>query len=486
MWLEGYRSISSDVYFGTSQATVEAADRNSPEYRGNQVNNIFSPGELQADLVYYWRIDAVKEEKTVKGDVWSFTAGIDANPDVYKAMFRVFGLKNGETFPLEGALIGLGERKGLTGGGGSAIITLIPEGMYQLQVTNKGYTGISDSLYITSDTLFLDTLEHTTYDLTFIVKDKESGETIEGADILFEDHSLITDSSGIVELPDLDYGFYNVTASAPGYYPSDSIIAEIYSDTTMEIILVRKYLQVSFLVVDMVDGNPLSRAKIIYEDQLTLTNTAGEAVLDNLSEGAWSFTIEHNDYFTMEETILIQADTIIKIRMTPKLASIQFEISGEAGPLEGAMVELDGALLLVSDGDGAVKFLNRQARRNHFYSITKEGYEMVYDSLFLEIDTLLKVILQPLTITEDATGSEIRVFPNPADNDLFIDTGGNPGQFSVIGPLGKELIEGRSEGEVIRVDMSGIEAGIYLIRIISEQGENSFRAILKHKNMKTK
>ncbi|MCK5175252.1 MAG: right-handed parallel beta-helix repeat-containing protein [Planctomycetes bacterium] len=79
MWLGGYRALSHDVYFGTDKNAVAKAGPRSREYKGNQANNIFDPvsGDLDAGKVYYWRIDAVKQSGTVKGDVWLFTTGLE-------------------------------------------------------------------------------------------------------------------------------------------------------------------------------------------------------------------------------------------------------------------------------------------------------------------------------------------------------------------------------------------------------------------------
>ena len=71
MWLEGRDATSHDVYFGTDATAVAHATTASPEYAGNQTNNIFSPGALATDTVYYWRIDELTPAGTIPGDVWS-------------------------------------------------------------------------------------------------------------------------------------------------------------------------------------------------------------------------------------------------------------------------------------------------------------------------------------------------------------------------------------------------------------------------------
>lgn len=77
MWLGCYRAESHDVYFGTSETEIGAADRRSLSFKGNKSSNIFDSieGTLQPYATYYWRIDAVRDTDTIKGRVWSFTTG---------------------------------------------------------------------------------------------------------------------------------------------------------------------------------------------------------------------------------------------------------------------------------------------------------------------------------------------------------------------------------------------------------------------------
>ncbi len=72
MWLQGYKATSHDIYFGTDSTRVALANRKAPEFKGNLKNNIFSPGFLERGKIYYWRIDAIRESKVIKGTVWKF------------------------------------------------------------------------------------------------------------------------------------------------------------------------------------------------------------------------------------------------------------------------------------------------------------------------------------------------------------------------------------------------------------------------------
>jgi hypothetical protein len=73
MWLGAYRASSHEVYFGEDRGRIENATRDSDLFRGSYQTNIFVPGNLESGKTYYWRVDAVKDQGTIRGDTWRFT-----------------------------------------------------------------------------------------------------------------------------------------------------------------------------------------------------------------------------------------------------------------------------------------------------------------------------------------------------------------------------------------------------------------------------
>lgn len=72
-WIAGVRSESHDVYFGTSESEVDAADTTTPDiFLGNQDETEIDPGDLAADTQYFWRVDEVNDDGVTKGSVLSF------------------------------------------------------------------------------------------------------------------------------------------------------------------------------------------------------------------------------------------------------------------------------------------------------------------------------------------------------------------------------------------------------------------------------
>ncbi|TKJ34597.1 MAG: hypothetical protein CEE38_17130, partial [Planctomycetes bacterium B3_Pla] len=73
-WTPADNAASSDLYFGTDADAVKNATTASPEYVGNKAlsSENHDPGKLALDATYYWRVDAVYADRTVKGLLWSF------------------------------------------------------------------------------------------------------------------------------------------------------------------------------------------------------------------------------------------------------------------------------------------------------------------------------------------------------------------------------------------------------------------------------
>jgi len=73
-WTAGQKAVSHDVYFGTSQSAVAAANPASPEYLGRQSSTTRTTGSLLSGTTYYWRVDSLDATGSLTpGRVWSFT-----------------------------------------------------------------------------------------------------------------------------------------------------------------------------------------------------------------------------------------------------------------------------------------------------------------------------------------------------------------------------------------------------------------------------
>jgi len=86
-WASGMNATTHDVYFGTDKAAVEAGDQSV--FVGGIVQNTHSPGDLEKETTYYWRIDEHTTTQTVnQGKVWEFTTSGGPNDGVKAEYFN--------------------------------------------------------------------------------------------------------------------------------------------------------------------------------------------------------------------------------------------------------------------------------------------------------------------------------------------------------------------------------------------------------------
>jgi len=67
-WTAGFNSVLHDIYFGDNFDEVNDATEGL-----SQLNTTYTPGTLESEKTYYWRVDEVDTLTTHKGDIWSFT-----------------------------------------------------------------------------------------------------------------------------------------------------------------------------------------------------------------------------------------------------------------------------------------------------------------------------------------------------------------------------------------------------------------------------
>ena len=66
MFLGGYEAVQHHVWFGSSPDKLT-------QMKVLTDTNIFSPPSLVSGKKYFWRVDAVSQNESHKGSVWSFT-----------------------------------------------------------------------------------------------------------------------------------------------------------------------------------------------------------------------------------------------------------------------------------------------------------------------------------------------------------------------------------------------------------------------------
>ncbi|MBT8053089.1 MAG: S8 family serine peptidase [Xanthomonadales bacterium] len=81
-WTAGSQSDSHNVYFGTANPLGPG------DLHGNQTGTSLNPGPLVANTTYYWRVDEVNAEGSVRGCTWSFKTSAEMQEVLLKDGFE--------------------------------------------------------------------------------------------------------------------------------------------------------------------------------------------------------------------------------------------------------------------------------------------------------------------------------------------------------------------------------------------------------------
>jgi len=93
-WTAGVGSMTHNVYLGTSENGVRDANTSSASiFRGNVAGAMYAPPSLDPGVEYFWRVDEVGMDETIKGVVWSF-ATAPTPPDKAEDPNPIIGATN--------------------------------------------------------------------------------------------------------------------------------------------------------------------------------------------------------------------------------------------------------------------------------------------------------------------------------------------------------------------------------------------------------
>lgn len=159
-WRPAYKAELFHVYTGDDYDSVKEATPDSPEFKSYQLINMYLPDPLIKDSVLFWRIDAVINDSISKGNVWSFTAGQNANGAVLDTTSDVRFIVTDGASVIAGAGITIGERTEMTDDEGQALFTgLTKKTNYAYLIEKQGYNDAQGSIFLEQDTIIYATME---------------------------------------------------------------------------------------------------------------------------------------------------------------------------------------------------------------------------------------------------------------------------------------------------------------------------------------
>jgi len=349
---------------------------------------------------------------------------------------------------------------------------------YKMSLTDFDYGGYMLLAVSSKDQLIKEcsffTVGQDSKEISLRVMDFQSGDPVHDCNIYYEEDELgITNKYGEIYLSNIYYGCqtslplrFDLSLSAQYYLPVETTI-EVSSDTTVEIFLQKEFPFniCSIKVLDRANGEPVSGAVIFFNDNSKLSDYEGMVVV-NLLEDKLDYKVEHANYFTLEGSVILTTSDTIVINLTRKLADVGFKVNDGEGPVSDAFVTMTDTSSSTNK-DGIVWF-QRPARQVHQYTVEKKDYFSMTDSLFLEIDTIVQITLDLVSI-EGIIVSGIRIYPNPAQNQIILKAKEKVVYTIKITSMNGQIMhDSLILGSSQIIDISSFKKGVYFITIRSK------------------
>lgn len=129
------------------------------------------------------------------------------------------------------------------------------------------------------------------------------------------------------------------------------------------------------------------------------------------------------------------------------------------------------------------EFFNSE-KITYVYGISGQIREKIYEYFDFYLNEWLKNVkykyyYKSMSGINSVTSAVFRLFPNPATNILYINSDNLDNSWFIFGMKGELLLNGRSSDPFLRIDISGLPEGIYLIKIMDNTGRAHFERFLK-------
>ena len=240
------------------------------------------------------------------------------------------------------------------------------EGMHTVVVQGSGFgslcSGAEDNFEETVVlNIYVDSLP--TFDVTFQIVDSLSGAPVVGATVVFDGVTGMTDASGIAGFTNVAPDVYDYTITRTGYQNLDGSVTVVDSDVTlllpMDPTSIPGLHDAFFVITDAVTGVAVPNAQVVAGGQAAFSNADGVAVVNGLSDGSYTYTVQHAGYMVATGGFVVAGDdVIVPVVLIPAptgtfSVTVQVIDADTGDEISGAFVAVDG-LAGITDNNGFI------------------------------------------------------------------------------------------------------------------------------------
>jgi hypothetical protein len=269
----------------------------------------------------------------------------------------------------------------------------------------------------------------------------------------------------MVALSQMPYGFYDFSIHADAYLPLEVPNIEIFKDTMLTFEIAKDNPDITFKFIDVVDGEPLSRAIVTINGVSSFTDNEGMVTFKDITGNKIIFEANHNNYFENTDSIVVESDTLITVPMTRTRANVNFVIADSGNMLSNVLVSFAGRSDFTGT-DGHVAFFNQPAHQAYDYKVSLDGYKTMTGSFFLHSDTTLTISLETVTNAMSAGHNDsFRIYPNPFKSHLVVFSNHSEGTMVLRDLQGRKLFEKQLVLGKQTFQFAGLPDGYYILNV---------------------
>src|SRR3989339_111657 len=258
----------------------------------------------------------------------------------------------------------------------------------------------------------------------------------------------------------------HATANKVGFYKGDTL--------KLHVVLTRdsiaydwyngKFDQVSFVASGMFPN--FNGTAFVFGDNSTITRSVTFEIdpfekVDNYRIVA--FIQDAHTYQVLNGDIL----------KLPQKRAVNFTVLDGSQPLENATVSVNGNILTTNSlGQAAVNLFDNLGEVS--FMVSKDKYETHTGVFNMDTASQITINLVYNSITE--TQIAIRLYPNPVNNQLFIQTT-NPVVATLFDVSGVQVLQEQLISENQPLDLSQLEPGIYFVKVLYKENYYSYRIV---------
>jgi hypothetical protein len=317
------------------------------------------------------------------------------------------------------------------------------------------------------------------YRVSVVVTDSITNFPVSTCEVKIQDSTKITTAEGLATFEKVT-GLMNILLQKKGYKSKNLNQISIYSDTTLYFTLTPIKKSITIVLRDDYSGSFITSAFVNFNSVSKTTGVNGDVTFSEY-DGTYAYSLTKTNYFTGEGELKIASDTILNLLMTRSQAEIKFVLQQGAVPVSNAKVAVLTDTATTSNL-GIARIRNLNVPSNFEYHIYKSGFRDVMGSVYLRTDTTLNIQMEmiPVNVGGFEKTENLRIWPNPVDEILFLSSSESIAGYSVYNLAGSKIkVESSAVNGIIQLDFSSVIAGIYFIEISFVNHRNVTRKIIR-------